>query len=60
MGMAGTGNHFLHSGVFGAGIFQVVINSPDGIKAFTELSAGAGRIVAYRHPRCTIHKRYTR
>jgi hypothetical protein len=29
-------------GLFDAGIFEVVINSPDGIKAFTELTAGTG------------------
>jgi hypothetical protein len=33
---------FLHErGWFDAGIYEVVINSPDGIKAFAELTAGA-------------------
>jgi hypothetical protein len=38
-----SGNPFLHRVVFDAGIFMVVINSPDGIKAFTERASGTGR-----------------
>jgi hypothetical protein len=35
---------------FDAGIFEVVINSPDGIKAFTELTAGTERTFCARDP----------
>jgi hypothetical protein len=35
---------------FDAGIFEVVINSPDGIKAFTELTAGTERTFCARYP----------
>jgi hypothetical protein len=35
---------------FDAGIFKVVINSPDGIKAFTEFTAGTERTFCARDP----------
>jgi hypothetical protein len=57
---SGTGNHFLHKVVFGAGFFEVVINSPDRIKAFTELDAGTKKMFSYRYLTFMIHKRYTR
>jgi len=55
------GNEFLHEGGwFDAGICKVVINSPDGIKAFAELTAGAIKTFHALKACCTIQKRYTR
>jgi hypothetical protein len=41
-------DHLLHNQDFRAGIFEVVINSPDGIKAFTKSRDAIGR-AASRH-----------
>ena len=40
---AGAGNHFCTTG-FSVQDFKVMINSPDGIIAFTELSASTGTV----------------
>jgi hypothetical protein len=39
----------LHNGVSGAG-FKVMIRSPDGMIAFTELSGGTGTFFSVRYP----------